>query len=71
MPPAPNSLKNKILLKGSKTKEIQKLGFSFRRQVERFMDEVDKLTGNGSSHADEYRNKRETTADEEIDNNVC
>jgi hypothetical protein len=34
------------------------------------MDEVDKLTGSGLSNTDEYQNKRETTADEDIDNNV-
>jgi hypothetical protein len=73
MPPAPHSLKNKILLKGSKSKGIinaQKLGFSLRRNIERFLDELDKVTGSGVSNSEEYMNKRETTADEEIESNV-
>lgn len=50
--------------------DVKKIGFSLRRHVEKFMDEVDKITGSGLSNADEYMNKRETTPDEEIDNNV-
>lgn len=67
-------MKNKILLKGSKSKGImnaQKITFSFKRNMEDLLDKLDKMTGSGFAYsADEYSNKRETTADEVIDNTV-
>lgn len=70
LPPSPHSLRNKILLKGSKS-TAARIGASLRRQMHRLTDEVDRLAGpRAAAQSEKYANERETTADSEIDSSV-